>query len=413
MRIHPCSIHAAAVSVAVCFLFAPFSGQAQNSIDAVSYHGSTLTSSGVNAAEQQITPASISSGGFGKLFATDITDIPNVTGIPSSTLPAGINYTAPAGQVYAEPLVKTEVNITTGASQGVHDVVFVATSMDSLFAIDANGGTVLWKDSFLYNASGNPNPLNAAIPVGVTACPGGFGTEINSQDISPWIGVVGTPVIDAANGYIYLIAKTREVPNGDQTHPHYVLTLHKVRLADGLDASAVMAETILQTSNTTFTVVSGPYVVGTGEAAITVSGQSRIYLNAVRHMTRPALELSNGRIYVGVGSHGDNQPYHGWLLTYDATTLACNGVWNPTPNSSEGEGGIWQGGGGVVIDASGYIYFEIGNGAFDGTISNGVVSGLDGNGFPVNGDYGDCFIKLAPDPATTQGNQGTNKNGGD
>ncbi len=379
--------------------------------DVLSYHGSVITSVGVNATEQQITPTSIEASTFGLQFTTNITDIPNTTGIPASTLPSGINYTAPAGQVYAEPLVKTGVNIATGTNPGLHDVVFVATSMDSLFAIDAVGGTVLWKDSFIYNASGNPNPLNPALAVGITACPGGFGTEINSQDISPWIGVVGTPVIDGTNGYIYLVAKTREVHGGDQTHPHYVLPLHKVPLADGLDTNAVMADTTLQTSDTTFTVNSGPYVVGTGEAAITVSGQSRIYLNALRHMCRPALALSYGRIYVGVGSHGDNQPYHGWILTYDAGTLACNGCWNPTPNSSEGEGGVWQGGGGLVIDANGYIYFAIGNGAFDGTISSNVVSGLDSSGFPVNGDYSDCFIKLALDPTTTQGNQGTNKNG--
>ena len=99
------------------------------------------------------------------------------------------------------------------------------------------------------------------------------------------------------------------------------------------------------------------------------------------------------------------------MLTYDASTLVSNGAWNPTPNSSEGKGGIWQGGGGVVIDANGYIYFEIGNGAFDGTISNGVVSGLDSSGFPANGDYGDCSLKLALDTTTSQSSQGTNKNG--
>ncbi len=411
MRTFACLPFLATVHAVAFLLLAPAPARAQAPTDVLSYHGNSIASVGVNAAETQITPTSITDGTFGKLFSTDITDVPNTTGIPSSTLPSGINYTAAAGQVYAEPLVKTGVNITTGNYKGVHDVVFVATSMDSLFAIDATGGTVLWKDSFLYNASGNPNPLNATIPVGVTACPGGFKTEINSQDISPWIGVVGTPVIDGVNGYIYLVVKTREVRNSDQTHPHYVLTLHKVRLADGLDTSAVMADTTLQTSDTTFTFNSGPYIVGTGQAAVTVSGQSRIYLNAVRHMCRPALQLYSGRIYVGVGSHGDNQPYHGWILTYDASTLVCNGAWNPTPNSSEGEGGIWQGGGGVVIDSSGYIYFEIGNGAFDGTISNGVVSGLDASGFPANGDYGDCFIKLALDSTTTQGNQGTNKNG--
>ncbi len=415
MRVPSCSFPFAIACAALAVLLAPISGQAQTPTDVLSYHGSTLTSIGVNATEQQITPTSITASTFGKQFATDITDIPNTTGIPASTMPSGINYTAAAGQVYAEPLVKTGVNITTGNSKGVHDVVFVATSMDSLFAIDATGGTVLWKDSFIYNASGNPNLVNPTIAAGITACPGGFGTEINSQDISPWIGIVGTPVIDGTNGYIYVVAKTREVHASDQTHPHYVLTLHKVRLSDGFDISTVMADTTLQTSDTTFTFNSGPYIVGTGQAALTVSGQSRIYLNALRHMARPALELYNGRIYIGLGSHGDNQPYHGWVLTYtasaDASAPVCNGAWCPTPNASEGEGGIWQGGGGLVIDSSGYVYFEIGNGAFDGTISSGVVSGLDSNGFPTTGDYSDCFIKLALDPTTTQGNQGTNKNG--
>ena len=232
------------------FVFA-FAAGARGAADVLSYHGSNLISNGVNANEQQITPGSVSS--FQKLFATTITDVPNVSGMPSSTLPSTINYTAPAGQVYAQPLVKTGVNITTGSSPGLHDVVFVATSMNSLYAIDANVGTILWKDSFLYNASGNPNPLNAAIPAGVTACPGGYGTETNSQDVSPWIGIVSTPVIDAANGYLYLTAKTREVRGGDQAHPHYVYTLHKVRLSDGFDVSAVIADTTLQTSDKTFT----------------------------------------------------------------------------------------------------------------------------------------------------------------
>jgi hypothetical protein len=385
--------------------------QAQGATDVLSYHGSDLLGTGVNSNEGQLTPLNVNVNSFGKLFSVNITDVPNTTGMPSSTLPSGINYTAPAGQVYAEPLVKTGVNITTGNSTGLHDVVFVATSMDSLFAIDANTGAVLWKDSFLYNATGNPNPVNAAIPAGVTAVPGGYNTETNSQDLSPWIGIVSTPVIDGAHGYIYLVAKTREVHGGDQANPHYVSTLHKIRLSDGLDTNVVMADTTLQTSNTTFTFNSGPYVLGTGDGATQIGNQSRIYFNAVRQMVRPALELYNGRIYIGSGSHGDNQPYHGWILTYDATTLACNGVWNATPTGTEGEGGVWQGGGGVVIDSNGYIYFETGNGQFDGNNDNNVVTGLDANGFPINGNYGDCFVKLALDPTTTAGNQGTNKNG--
>ncbi len=197
-------------------------GQAQ--VDVLSYHGgavlnnglTTLPSNGVNANEQVLAPSNVNTTTFEKLFSTDITDIPDTTGMPASTLPSGIDYTAAAGQVYAEPLVKTGVMITTGASQGMHDVVFVATSMDSLYAIDADSGTVLWKDSFLSNTS-NPNPVNANIPAGVTAVPGGYGTETDSQDISPWIGIVATPVIDGVNGFIYVAAKTREVHGGDQT----------------------------------------------------------------------------------------------------------------------------------------------------------------------------------------------------
>jgi hypothetical protein len=378
--------------------------------DVLSYHGGTVASNGVNSTEQVLTPALVNVNSFGKLFSTTITDVPNASAIPASSLDPTKDYVAPGGQVYAEPLVKTGVNITTGNYTGVHDVVFVATAMDSLYAIDAIGGNVLWKDSFIYNASGNLNPLNATIPVGVTAVPGGIGTDINTSDVAPWVGIISTPVIDGVNGYIYLVAKTREVPNGDQTHPHYVSTLHKISLSNGVDTKVVMADTTIQISNTTFTYNSGPYVIGTASDAISVSGQNRIYFNAVRQMVRAALELYGGQIYIASGSHGDNDPYHGWVLTYDANTLACTGAWNDSPNSG-GQGGVWQGGGGVVIDSSGYIYFQTGNGAFDGTISNNVVSGLDTNGFPAQGDYGDCFVKLALDSSTTQGNQGSNLNG--
>ena len=379
----------------------------QAGVDVLEYHGSTSTSSGVNSAETQITPGSVNVANFGQQFTTSITDVPNLTGIPSSTLPSGYNYAAPGGQAYGEPLVKTGVNITTGNYQGVHDVVYVTTTMDSLYAIDANGGTILWKDSFIYNAGGNPNPLNPTIPSGVTAVPGAYGTETNSQDIEPWIGIIDTPVIDGVNGYIYFVAKTREA-DGNENQPHYVETLHKVNLSNGLDTNVVIADTTLL-SSTTYTYNSGPYVLGTGAGAITVGSQSRVYFNAVRQMIRPALVLYGGRVYLASASHGDNGPYHGWILTYDASSLTLNGVWNSTPNGSQGEAGVWQGGGGVIIDpANGYIYAETGNGDFDGVNTNGTITGLNSSGFPVNADYGDCFVKLALDSTTSQTSQGPN-----
>jgi fibronectin type 3 domain-containing protein len=291
----------------------------------------------------------------------------------------------------------------------VHDVVFVPTELGSLYAIDANGGTVLWKDSFIYNANGNPNPLNPTIPTGTTAIPGGFNTETNSQDVSPWFCIMGTPVIDGSNNVMYLITNTRNVtngPSGDQSNPHYIFAIHKINLSNGVDTTVPFAETILgysTPSNPTYTYVSGPWVYGAGDGAVTVNGKSEVIFNAVRTMGRPALQLYNGRVYAAFASHGDNQPYHGWLLTFDAGSLAVNGVFCASPNATEGEAGIWSGGDCVVFDSSGYFYVMTGNGAFDST--------LNASGFPTSGNYGDCFLKLALDPTTTQGNQGSNQNG--
>jgi hypothetical protein len=388
--------------------------------DVLSYHGTTLVtgtgatidSSGVNSTEQALTPGNIGVAGFGKQFSRDITDTVDITGIPASDLPLGnAAYTARNGQVYAQPLVETNVTVNINGTPSVHDVVFVATSMDSLYAIDANNGIVLWKDSFLSS--------------GVTPVPGGTGSEINSSDIQPWVGIVSTPVIDAnsgQNGFLYLVAKTREVvggQNGDQTQPHYVYTLHKINIPDGSDTPTVIADTTLNTTNNTYTYNSpSPYVLGTGDGSVTVNSQSLIYFNAVRQMIRPALQLYNGKIYIASASHGDNGPYHGWILAYDTggpNALKCTAAWNSTPNG--GQGGIWQGGGGVTIDSSGNVYFETGNGTFDGNNNggNGPVTGLittpgNTNGLPANGDYGDCFVKLTADN-TTEGSQGSNPNG--
>ncbi len=371
-------------------------------------------SSGVNSTETQITPASLTVANFGKVFTTNVTDVPNLTGIPTSVLPAGFDFVDPGGQVYAEPLVKTNVNITTGSNQGLHNVVFVATTMDSLYAIDANSGTILWKDSFLYNAGGNPNPLNPTIPAGVTAVPAGVGSEINCQDVSPWVGIIATPVIDGVNGYIYLVANTREA-DGNESQPHYIETLHKISLSNGLDTNTIIADTTYL-SSTSFTYNSGPWVAGSGAGHITVNGQNVIYFNAVRQMIRPGLVLYGGRVYIASASHGDNGPYHGWILSYDAGSLTLNGVWNTSPGGASGEAGVWQGGGGVVIDPeTGDIYFQTGNGDFDGTVHNTngtiTITGLTAQGFPNAGDYGDCFIRLTLDPTTSQGKQGTNLNG--
>jgi fibronectin type 3 domain-containing protein len=329
------------------------------STNVLTYHNDNV-SDGENLMETVLTPANVNSTTFGKLFATTVD-----------------------GQVYAQPLIMTGVNITAGSHQGIHDVVYVATEHDSLFAIDANNGVVLWKVSFL---SGSYIPAGAT----VTTVPN---ADVNSSDINPEIGITSTPVIDSTTNTLYLTAKTKEIYGGNT---HYVYRLHALDVGSGAEKSGapvVIADTI-SNDLANYTYVSGPSVKGTG--AGNVSGT--ITLNALRQMNRPGLTLAGGTLYIAFASHGDNGPYHGWVLGYDPATLQLKAVFNTTPNG--GLGGIWQAGGRVAVDSAGNLYFETGNGTFDTT--------LNASGFPVNGDYGDSFVKLAVDPTSTSSNPNIN-----
>ncbi len=213
-------------------------------------------------------------------------------------------------------------------------MVFVADEHDSIYAIDADGGQVLWQDSPLgtFNVPGTGNTVT------VTTVPSG---DVNSGDISPEIGITGTPAIDASTGYMYVVAKTKEVYSNDTADPHYVNTLYKIDIANGTWTKTVIADTTY-TAGGSYVFNSGPYVDGTGDGAINVGGQSRVYFNSLRQMFRPAVSLNDGQVVLGSASHGDNGPYHGWMLTYDENSLALTGVLNTSPNA--GLAGIWQGG---------------------------------------------------------------------
>ena len=95
--------------------------------------------------------------------------------------------------------------------------------------------------------------------------------------------------------------------------------------------------------------------------------------------------LANGELYIGFANHGFNPPYHGWLMAYNATSLHQDWVWCTTPNAQSG--GIWMGGDGIAADSSGSLYFTTGNGTFDQSSGGG--------------DYGDSFVKLAPNGTVT------------
>lgn len=337
-------------------------------------------STGQNLSEQKITPSLVNTNSFGKIFAAAVD-----------------------GQVYAQPLYVPALPITAGTYAGTtHSVALVATQHDSVYAIDAVSGAEIWKLS-LINAAGG----ETAVPANLN----GQGENVTgSIDINPEVGVTGTPVIDAtpdANGkrYLYVAAKSRLVVSGV---PHYFFKLHAIDIASGTERNGspvVVAENTsvydAGTNTYTYAYLSGPSVAGTGDGAV----NGRVNFNAHREHQRPALTLSGGRVYLAFASHGDNGPYHGWVLGYDAATLALKAVFNTTPNGSDG--GIWMSGGRISVDAAGALYVSTGNGTF---ANNGtqVVGDFDANGLPIKGNYGDSILKLVADASTTASNPHVN-----
>ena len=292
------------------------------------------TRQGANPNETLLTPANVNVNTFGKVFSYPLD-----------------------GYVYAEPLVMTNVSIP---SLGVHNVVFVATEHNTLYALDAdsnsgaNGG-VLWTNNVGLSAD------CATAPFGYRYSGGGY------TDIVPEVGMTGTPVIDGASGTIYVDAFTRDIA-GSVTN--YVHRIHALDVTTGAERPYSPV------------IVAGS-VPGTGVGS---SGGVQTF-SAIQHGARPALCLANGLLIAAYASYADTDPYHGWVFAYNATNLALKGIFNTTPNATTAafganaaEGGIWMGGGGVCVDANNNLYFETGNGSFSAN-TNG-------------GDYADSFVKL-------------------
>ncbi len=277
---------------------------------------------GQNLAESVLTPSTVNASQFGLQF-TDALD----------------------GAAYAQPLYVPNVTI---ASQGTHNVVYVATENDSVYAFDAdNAGPALWHTSFI-------NPTS-----GITAVPA---SDLGCGDLVPIIGITATPVIDPATGTLYVVSKVKLGPGS------YQQQLHALDMTNGLERT-----------NSPVTITAS--VPGTAPDAV----DGIIAFNPLLQHDRPALTLANGVVYLSFASHCDIQPYHGWILGYDETSLARVVVYNTTPNGDEG--GIWEAGCGPGVDTNGDLITITGNGTFDTGAS------------PVN--YGDSFLRLTPGVGTT------------
>jgi hypothetical protein len=295
-----------------------------STIDVVTYHYDNLRT-GQNLKETILTPANVNSTKFGELGAFTVD-----------------------GRVDAQPLYLSAVAMP---SVGTKNVLYVATEHGSVYAFDAdsvNGNTsaFLWKASML-----------------------GSG-ETSSDDrgcgqVTPEIGVTATPVIDrtrGAHGAIYVVAMSKDASG------NYFHRLHALDLTTGAE------------------LFGGPMLVdatypGTGDS----SSNGSVVFEARQYKERPGLLQIGGTIYTTWSSHCDARPYTSWVMSYDANTLAQRSVLNLVPNGSEG--GIWMAGTAPGADASGNIYFMVGNGDFDTT--------LNASGFPANANCGQCYVRLS------------------
>jgi hypothetical protein len=266
----------------------------------MTYHADKFRS-GVNSQELALTPSTVNKTNFGKLFSRSVD-----------------------GQIYGQPLYVANLTIS-GAK---HNVVYVVTEHDSVYAFDADGKitTPFWHHSFI-----NPS-------AGVTTI-----AKPSQSLIAPEMGITSTPVIDPATNTIYVAATTSE--NGTVVH-----RLHALSLTTG--AEQLGGPIVIQGS------VPGSY------PGVAVNG--RVPFIPKQHLQRPALLFFAGNVYISYGSLGDAKPYNGWLFAYSAQgtgALHQVGIFCTSPN--QGTAAIWQSGGGPTADAQGNIFIGTGNGPFN------------------------------------------------
>jgi len=286
--------------------------------DVLTYHND-IARTGQNLTESILTTSNVTSATFGK-----------------------IGFYPVDGRVDAQPMYASNVAVP---GKGTHNVLIIPTEHDSVYAFDADSGSILWQTSMLAGGETPSDPRNCG-------------------QVSPEIGVTATPVIDRTrgpNGAVYVVAMSK---NGSTYHQR----LHALDLALGTELFGGPVE------------VQASYP-GTGD---NTNGTDVIF-DPAQYKERVGLLLMNGMVYTGWASHCDIQPYTGWIVAYDASSLLQTGVLNVVPNG--GQGALWASGAGLAADNSGNIYFLDANGDFD--------TSMNASGFPSNGDFGNAFIKLS------------------
>ncbi|HKH97676.1 MAG TPA: hypothetical protein VJ999_01100 [Candidatus Sulfotelmatobacter sp.] len=307
------------------------------------YHNN-LNRDGTNPQEYALSASTVTTSTFGKLFSCPVD-----------------------GAVYTQPLWVPGVTF----NGTFHNVIYVATQHDSVFAFDADTSPCvqLWQVNLLdamHGGTGNEQPI---IWNDVGNC---FG------DIYPEVGVTGTPVIDPANGTLFVVSSSEVGTAGGNcsySPGTFYRRLHALDLVSGNEKF-----------NAPETITAS--VPGVGD------GGTSVLLDPQKHHQRSGLALSNQVVYIPWSAHEDATPYHGWLIGYHESNVQQQvAVFNTTPNG--GLGGIWAGGGAPAVDSGGDIYVSTGNGIFDANMTT----------MPDN-DLGDSLLRLHPTTMVTP--NGTN-----
>ncbi len=281
------------------------------------FHNDTART-GQNLHEYALTPASLTSGGFGKRWSCAVD-----------------------GDVFAQPLYVANLSI----GGGVHNVLFIVTQNNSVYAFDADDSTCKSYWTF------------SAMPAG--AHPVSY-TDLGGCNDIATIGITGSPVIDPATKTMYFVTKTKETAG-------YFQRLHALNLATGVETHAPTDITAT--------------VPGTG------SGGTTVTFSPKWQNQRPGLSFYQGAVFIGWSAHCDAQTWWGWLMKYDGASLAQQGILNIAPNGAAG--GIWMSGGAPAVDSSGHLFLSTGNGSFSDR----------GNVLPAsqpNNNFSMSFLNISP-----------------
>ena len=292
------------------------------------YHND-LARDGVNEQEYALTPANVNDGSFGKLFSCPVD-----------------------GAIYAQPLWVPHLKVHGKR----RNVVLVATAHDGLYAFDADESPCvrLWKTNLIGRHHGSDG--------GETTVPAGTELRLVGKgdgDMTPEVGVTGTPVIDPKAGTLYVVSESVVYSLGLRFHAR----LHAIDLATGAEEPG------------------SPVRI---TASYPAEGGKKVSFDPRTENQRAGLAFANGTVYIAFASHEDRRPFYGWILgyRYDGSSFKRIYALNVAPDASDG--GVWMSGAAPAVDSAGNLYVLTGNAGFDAAAAD-----------PPNDDYGDSFLKIS------------------